>query len=189
MDYSVRMIHMPNSGVKPALGFRGRKYVHCVINDETSVRVIELDPREFEKADDLRLGKEPYPVPRFVKHMQRIGKDKGITHKAERLLEQASSSQGVSLEPEALDALTEEPGNPQEGAPSCPPPGKPPKGRSESLRKPPGGPERGAIGALAAELGLAPAKVRKILRSEGLGAPYDNPEKLRAVFRKLGALK
>ena len=93
MEIAVKYVHIPGSGVKPALCFRGRKFARCIVNDGRSIRVREVSLKEFDQARLVPHGSGPYPVELFINHMDRIGlSQKPITVAARLLMAKANSS-------------------------------------------------------------------------------------------------
>ena len=91
MERSVRYIF--RDGFKPALCFRGRKSAHCIINDETGVRVIELPVRQVDTSQIIPRHGAEYPPGLFAERILEIGKRKGITRRALALLDVPDSAE------------------------------------------------------------------------------------------------
>lgn len=201
METSIRFVRVGNSPgkdgketfrtLKPALCFRGRKRCHAVINDDTRVRVVSnLSLQDHDHSSPVTFQHAPYPIPRIVDHFTKLGQRKGITARAKFFLEHALNG-GVdeddALPPDeiagAAPEAPEEPGMPVKRSPSTPKPAKP---ASES-RSAAAGPSRTAgadiVRKLASELKLEPTKLRKLLRSKGLRAPYDDEKKIREALK------
>lgn len=186
METSIRFVRVGALPVKPALCFRARKHAHVVINDETRVRVAEVSLKDHDLSYPVGFGAGPYPLPRIVEHYRKIGERKGITKRAEFFLEKALAG-GVDdeadLPPDEVDGAPES--APTTGSdPAAPKPVKPVSGSPAK----PGGPLRtsgaAVIVRIAAELKLEPPKLRKLLRSKGLSAPYDDEAKIRKALGK-----
>lgn len=178
-------------GVKPALCFRGRNQAHAVVNEGTRIRVVSNIPlRNIDQAavvlGPYGLGQKEYPVDKFVERFLKLGEQKGITRRAKFLLEKALSG-GVEddtvLPPDEPEAGAAAAPKERPASPEAPKPGKP---VSEPVRKL-AGPSRtsGAdvIRRISAELKLEPTKLRKLLRSKGLSAPYTDEMKIRGVLK------
>jgi hypothetical protein len=86
MERSVRYIQLPNAGIKPALCFRGRKVAHCIINDETRVRVVEVPLPDHDKASLVQYHGGPYLPSAFASKIRSVGKRKGMTQRAVALI-------------------------------------------------------------------------------------------------------
>lgn len=87
MERSVRYIQLENAGFKPALCFRGRTIAHCIINDETRVRVIEIPLPEHDRANQVKYRGTWYDAAQYAISIRRIGDRKGITRRAIALLD------------------------------------------------------------------------------------------------------
>lgn len=184
MEQSVRNVFL-GSGYKPALCFRGRIHVHCVINDESRVRVVTIGLRDYDRASLVPFHGAEYPIERFKRSMLAVGARKGLTARAALLLRLPSGAE----EPESLP-----PDDPLEPAPVAAPAPEPAKAR-RVLTLPAPDPERAAkaVGAaadrgtlvarLAAELKCTPQQLRVKLRAKGLRAPYLDEVKLRSVLK------
>lgn len=184
MEQSVRNVFL-ESGYKPALCFRGRKHVHCVINDETRVRVVTIQIRDYDKASLVPFHGAEYPIERFKRSMLAVGQRKGITARAALLLRLPIDAE----EPETLP-----PDEALDGPPAAMPAPEPAKTR-RTLTLPPPDPAKAAkaVGAaadrgtlvakIAAELKLTPQQLRVKLRAAGLRAPYLDESKLRSALK------
>lgn len=200
METSIRFIRVyGKSGVRPALCFRGRNQAHAVINDGSAVRVVSNIPlRDLDQAAIVSgphgLGHIEYPVTLFVQRLERIARGKQITQRAKFLLDRALAGgleDDEKLPPDEVDTgplgINFDPGPPQskeqKRAPDAPKPAKP----ASKTAIAPGEPSRTAgadvIRRIAIELKLEPPKLRKLLRSKGLHAPYDDEAKIRAVLK------
>lgn len=201
METSIRFVRVNGRAVKPALCFRGRNQVHAVVNEPTVIRVVSNIPlAEYDRAvivlGPYGLGHREYPVDQFCKRF--LGMEKPMTARARFMLEKALEGgleDTASLPPDTLPGgggtdsgrqVSEAPVGAPQSVPrssAAPKPGKP---RSEPLRKPGGtsGAVRTAgadvIRTIAAELKLEPTKLRKLLRSKGLSAPYTDEKLIRS---------
>lgn len=211
METSIRYVIW--DGIKkPALCFRGRKSCHAVLNDNTRIRVVSsLSLKDHDLSYPVTFKSGPYPIPKVVEHFRKIGGRKGITKRAEFFLERALN--GGVTDDDALPPDEVDPGQSLEeaavaierglaGSAERPPhvPGRPKgaPGRSPAAPKPekaasktgkPGAAGSRTAGAavivrIAAELKLEPTKLRKLLRSKGLSAPYDDEAKIRKALGK-----
>lgn len=174
MDTRICYVHFEDQGMgfKPTLCCRGTKHAHCVVNDETGVRVIKMPIRDTDKARPVLYRGQPYPFLRFKEAMLRIGRRKGITQAAIELLER----------PEAVS------GDPPEDAVPAPKPDgatpeatKPVSARQARPDRPSGD---GLIASFAVEFKLDPKRVRKVLRAAGLHAPYTDAAAIRKALTK-----
>lgn len=93
------------SGEKPALCLRGRKYTHCVVIDYP-VRVLKKPLRDFDTCRDTMLKGSPYPVKLMISHLREIAKRNGITVGATKVLETALSQN--QLDEEATEEMVME---------------------------------------------------------------------------------
>jgi hypothetical protein len=105
MDSSVRYIQLDNAGQKPALCFRGDKVAHCIVNDETRIRCIEVSLQDHDKALIVkRLGHDYLPAA-FASAMRRIMEKKPITKRAKELIDNGTKLDGsTKLAPDVIDA-------------------------------------------------------------------------------------
>ncbi len=94
------------SGEKPALCVRGRKYAYCVVID-FPVRVLKRPARDFDTLRPTAYHGEEYPVDRMIKHLKTAGRRNGITKGALHLLMQAEAVKETELD-EDDDSLTNE---------------------------------------------------------------------------------
>ena len=66
----------------------GHKQLHAVVVDDSGVRVV-TEPKEATRyITPLLLKGQPYPTQRFVRHLRRIGRERGITQAAKNILEE-----------------------------------------------------------------------------------------------------
>jgi hypothetical protein len=64
----------------------GHKHMHAVVIDDSGVRVVS-EPKEASRyTTPLELRGKPYPVERLVRHMRRVGRERGITAGAKNIL-------------------------------------------------------------------------------------------------------
>jgi hypothetical protein len=192
MEQSVRNIYVisgrgeeAHQSYKPALCFRGRKHVHCIINDETRVRVVTLDIRDYDRASLVPFHGAEYPIERFKRSMLAVGARKGITARAALLLRLPNDAE----EPETLP-----PDEALDPGPTAMPAPEPAKNR-RTLTVPPLDPAKAAkaVGAaadrgtlvarIAAELKITPQQLRVKLRAAGLRAPYLDESALRGALK------
>lgn len=166
MEVSIRYVHLQDSGMgnKPALCLHGRKHAHCVINDETGVRVIRVPIQDVAEARPIPYQGGTYPLDRFRREMLKIGLRKGITQAATELLERAETT--IDDEPEP------DPGIPIQTT-DVKPHSKPPADAGKSL-----------ITSLASEFKLEPSGIRRRLRAAGLNAPYTDSTAIRRALEK-----
>lgn len=214
METSIRYIQIPNSGVKPSLVFRGTKTAHCIINDGF-IRVLELPLKSIDGTSVVKHKGSPYPVRLFVEGIRGVGQRVGLTKRAVYLLDRAidnpTRDDFEELPPDELDDPAvagihyAEPSNEgSEPAAVGSAPHKPKRKATKATKatKPARNPDptpksansepasRGTVvAAIAAELKIEGTKLRKLLRSEGLSAPYDDPGKIRSILKKLGVCK
>lgn len=190
METSIRFVRVGGLPIKPALCFRGRKTCHAVINDDNRIRVLsDLTLKSHDSAVPVLFEHQSYPIARFVERFREIASRKGITKRAEFLLSKALEG-GVDEDAELPpDETDDEPGSApvtaRPAAPAARPPGKPAKPVSGPVRKPvaaPRTPGGTLVARLATEMKLEPPKLRKLLRSKGLNAPYDDEAKLRKTL-------
>lgn len=202
METSIRFIRIEGRAIKPALCFRGRNQAHAVINDECAVRVVSNIPLKQHDSSNIVLGPHgyghtEYPITLFVKRFEEIGKRKGITKRAQYLLDRAlvggikdeeplppDEIEGKELPPAPPPALDAKPQERSGSRSAAAKPEKPAsKSRSESVA---GSRTAGAdiVRKLSIEFKLEPPKLRKLLRSKGLHAPYDDEAKLRKALGK-----
>jgi hypothetical protein len=73
------------AGQKPALCFRGRKYMICIAAGHP-VRVLKRAVKDFDKARVVMMGKREYPLDKAIKQFTDIGERNGITEAAKKLL-------------------------------------------------------------------------------------------------------
>lgn len=160
------------SGNKPALVIPGEEVLHCVVYDELEIGVRELPLALLDKCNHViapgAIG-TPYPVARYIERVR--SSKKPINPTAERLLQIA----------EGMAALTEFPRSEVDTAVSeaaAPAPRK--RDREPKPAREPAAPS--LIGALAAEFGMDPPKMRKALRAAGLRAPYTDEAAIRKAL-------
>ena len=164
MELSVRYILLDHHSAasKPALCFRGDSYAIGIINEPEEYRTHRLDLEEYENCKLVMYDKEEYPVSRYVALLEANTKPKSDDVK--RLL---------TMYPE-----------PPEDFPTA-------KRKSKSKATPKPTPKVKALGSsiikiLAGEYNIAASKIRKILRSKGLKAPYEDEKKIRATMSEFG---
>jgi hypothetical protein len=76
-----------------ALVKTGHKHLHAVVIDDCGVRVVS-EPKEASRYTQPLVRKgAPYPLDRLVRHMRRIGRERGITAAAENILEEVLTKQ------------------------------------------------------------------------------------------------
>lgn len=64
----------------------GHKNMHAVVIDDCGVRVVS-EPKDGSRyCMPLTRKGQPYPLERLVKHMRRIGRERGITAGAKAIL-------------------------------------------------------------------------------------------------------
>jgi hypothetical protein len=202
METSIRYVRIGNehtdssSKIKPALCFRGKKQAYAVINDETRVRVVTVPLPYHDSAVPVLFKRADYPLSKFIETMERIGKKKGKTQRADYFLAWAlegGPEESAPMPPDedypggdlgkiadaimGRDPAPPEPSERPQRSPGTPKPAKPP---SEPVRKPGGT----LIARLAAEFGLEPPKLRKLLRSKGMHAPYEDEKAIRKAAGK-----
>lgn len=73
------------------LATAGHKYLHLVHIDDSGVRVLTQPKEQLRHAEPLLRKGQPYPVDRFVRHMKRVGKERGITARAQQMLDEVQS--------------------------------------------------------------------------------------------------
>lgn len=146
------------TGNKPALCFQGETYALGVINDEESIHTVTLTLEEVEEAPLLTYDREEYPVGKFIAHMERIMEDKPISDEALELIRNWPNNP-----PDFGDEIIADPK----------PMSKSKLGKTVS---------QNCIMQIAAELNIPATKLRKILRSKGFSAPYDNAPKIREAL-------
>lgn len=173
MDISVRYVRPPGHGMKPALCFRGRKIVRCVINDERSIRVKEVTLRMYDTASFVNDHGHPYAVEKFISHMERISTIKPTTQAALKLMERARA--GLEIDDEDLppEDAEESPHHPEPSTPQASRASV--SGLSQSAeKKVPTAQGPSVIAAIAAERRMEATKIRRLLRAAGLHAPYED---------------
>jgi len=69
----------------------GRTKLRAVVIDDCGVRVICESKDTQRYCAPLTFKGEPYPIARFVKHLRRVGRARGITAAANQLLKEAVS--------------------------------------------------------------------------------------------------
>lgn len=153
-EAAYRYMQLPNSGIKPVLGIRGNKYASCVVNDELTVRVEQFDLREWDSADPVDYHGQPYSPVRAASFLQVVGKRKGITLAAARILARILG-EPEPTEPPEVESI--EPKQPIESKPSI-------------------------LKAICEELNINPSFARRALRASGMTAPYDNEAQIRNVL-------
>lgn len=168
MEISVRYVRPPGGGLKPALCFRGRKYVRCIVNDERSIRVKEITLRAYDTASFPDDHGHPYSVEKFISHMERISCIKPITQASLKLIERARS--GVDIADEEMPPEDPEQPDGSEAGQANPSPQAQAHPVSEVDRPAVSGPT--LVAAIAAERKIEPVKLRRMLRAAGLHAPY-----------------
>lgn len=174
--------------VKPALCFRGINTAYAVINDVKCVRVVSnISLKEHDHSIPVFFPLGSHPLRDTVDKLCKFGLRKGITKRAEYFLKHALNGgidESAPLPPDEIagaapEAATKEPTR----SPTTAKPAKPAVAPPERAA----GPSRTAgsdvIRKLAVELKLEPTKLRKILRSKGLSAPYTNEELIRSKLK------
>jgi len=68
----------------------GHKHLHAVYLDDCGVRVLTEPKEQLRHAEPLMRRGQPYPLERFLRHMRRFAKERGITVEARKLLEGAA---------------------------------------------------------------------------------------------------
>lgn len=165
-----------NSVIKPALCFRGKRAAHAVVNDETCVHVVSVPLASHDASPPVLFKRLEYPLPKFIAHIERIGKSKGITQRARYFLDRAVNHEPIEeseLPPDVIGTMI-------------------PEVHAESLRPVPNEPRQPAakavggtlIARIAADVGLEPPKLRKLLRAAGMRAPYEDEKAIRAAIKK-----
>ena len=147
------------TGAKPALCFRGKTYALGIINDEDMIHPVTLTLYDHDKSPLLMYGVEEYPVTKFISHMERIMEKKPITD-------------------EALQLIRTWPNNPEDFGDEVIPDDPEVKPRKIKKVKP-----SNCIATIAEEMGIAATKIRKFLRGQGFGAPYENEQKIRTALK------
>jgi hypothetical protein len=67
----------------------GHKNFHAVVVDEIGVRVL-VEPKEMLRhTSPLLLRGKPYPIERMVRHLKRIGRERGMTAAAKIIIDEA----------------------------------------------------------------------------------------------------
>lgn len=195
METSVRSIFLYNGGFKPSLCFRGRKLAHCIINDENTVRCIDIDVADHDHATLVPYAGDVYPVSLFRQRIREIAARKGITQKARFLLDRIEIDLETVLPPD--DPVQHAPIVPGDTTRSQDPRGVAGVNGSSGRQSPPKNPKptapvvqpatnshRGTlVHQLATEMKLTPTELRVRLRSVGLHAPYDNLEGMRSALK------
>jgi len=159
--------------------------VHCVINDETRVRVITIEIKDYDRASLVPFHGSEYPIERFKRTMLSVGARKGITARAALLLRLPNGAE----EPEELPP--DDPVNPAPALASAPEPAKarrtltlPPPDPAKAAKAVGAAADRGTLVArIAAELRITPQQLRVKLRANGLRAPYTDEQKLRTALK------
>ncbi len=90
------------AGYKPALCFRGRKWMLAVVIDHP-VRVLRKPIAEFARGVPLLRGGAPYPLERYLRQLQAVANRNGITLAARALLTRAASGQSLTEMEEEID--------------------------------------------------------------------------------------
>lgn len=184
MEEEVTVRYIPTSrhpklgwnGNKPALCFirPKEKKGHCIINDESEIRVIHLPIEIITQSREVELGGVSYPVRRFVERLRATRKP--IDFEAEGLL----ASLGESVSPPKLQPISE--GSSLGFSMEDPEEETAFRFNGRPLRtQKSGGPT--LISRLAEEFELPQPKLRRFLREKGLRAPYTDEDKLRAVLK------
>lgn len=221
METSIRYVRLRGQSLKPVLCFRGRNQAHVVVNDTNVIRVVSNIPLEdHDKAGIVMgpsgFGKVEYPIKLFCERFERMGATKGITKRAQFLLEKAKNG-GVEddavLPPDELvnppdpgtlrtvpdaptlsEIATAKPvpaarkpvGGAKPATGSAPKPDKPARSSSGNRSAPVAGSRTAGadiVRKLASELKLEPTKLRKLLRSKGLRAPYTDEKLIRSKLK------
>lgn len=169
MEASVRFImHDNDIGCKPALCFRGTKWAHCVVNEDTGIRVLEVPLRDFDQSPVVEHRGVPYSIERCAKTLfsftTRTIARREITLGAQRLLE------GV------LDGTINEQVVEKAAVIAAPPP------KSDSSDDAPTRTPTTLVATICNELKLEPTTARRLLRKAGLHAPYDDEAKIRSIL-------
>jgi hypothetical protein len=109
MESSVRYIQLENAGQKPALCFRGEKTAHCIVNDETRIRCVEVSLPDHDKSAMVkRLGHDYLPQA-FASAMRRIMEKKPITRRAKELVEKGDKLEAsAKLPPDTVEEAAAE---------------------------------------------------------------------------------
>jgi len=168
MEVSIRYVQLENAGFKPTLVLEGRKLAHCIINDELSVRVVDMELRDLGRTRPVLFRGQHYPVSRFIESIRRIGARKGITEGARDYLERAERAS-----PDAEEGI-----NPV-STPAIPqkPVFEPLHSIPEPLKRGTGG-----LGSICDALGIDPVVARRRLRAAGMHAPYADAEAIRRIL-------
>ena len=154
---SVRYVGMEEHGVslKPVLGVRGTKYATCVVVDEETIRAVQVPLKDFDRSAPVLYKGRPYPVDRFIEHMERQARQRynrrDMTQAARDAIARAQAGAGTEDVPPPLPEPT-------------PPPARP---------------EANLLSRICAELKIDPSVARRQLRKAGLKAPYDNEKLIR----------
>lgn len=211
MESSVRYVQLENAGFKPALCFRGKKVAHCLINDESRIRVIEISLPDHDKAGIVKRLGHDYMPKAFADAMKKVGERKAMTKRAVELLAHGSELDDETvLPPDEVDAERDIgivlpefmlPVAPSKAPPEKPSPARiraprrvdPPKQPAQTVTPPVAAPKapkaakakqggKTLVSVLAAELGIAEQPCRVKLRAAGLRAPYDDEAKMRKAL-------
>jgi hypothetical protein len=162
---------LTDSGVKPALCLRGRKFASCVINDEGTLRVTKVEIRDYDK---MRLvphrgrAYEPKACAKyFLSLTQREQIKRVATQGALELIRRVLDGEIPDEDIEFVDeTLTETP------------PEKPAK-----VSKANGEGHASILATICAELKIEPTAARRKLRKKGLHAPYTDEGTIRGALK------
>jgi hypothetical protein len=218
MECSVRYVREEDrfgtvtSSLRPALCFRGRSVIHAVVSDETRVRVLEISPKQYDRAEPLQYHGHEYPIGRMIKTLRTAALAKGITQRAVALLERPEVVDEDTLPPDEPTEDNRDPVRKVEPAgidsseaqsPKPEPrraskrrdpaivlteflfdPGKAPKPAKKAEAKPSDAAKPTLVAQLAAELRMQPQPLRVLLRAAGLRAPYTDLDAMRKAIKK-----
>lgn len=112
MECTVRYVHEVNlkgkqiGGVKPALCFRGTDKAHAVINDDNTIRVIEIPLQVHDKSAPVLYHGEPYDPKPYADRLLMSAKaaSKPVTRRARVLLQLRDAAIEADLPPEEAEA-------------------------------------------------------------------------------------
>jgi hypothetical protein len=71
----------------------GTKRYHAVHIDDCGVRVSSGPKEEVRTMTPLLYRGAPYPMPRLLRHMRRVGRERGITEAAKSILQECSPNE------------------------------------------------------------------------------------------------
>jgi hypothetical protein len=176
MEASVKYIQtvdpvtdLTNSGLKPALCLRGRKFASCVINDEGTIRILRVELRHYDKMRVVpHKGKayEPKACAKyFMSLLDREQIRRTATQGAIELIKRVLDGNVPTEDIEFIETPVHSETPPEEKA----------NGASASHST--------ILGAICNELKIEPTAARRKLRKAGLHAPYDNEAAIRGALK------